>query len=733
VTTLPTSPRARRLASGLSGSALICLLFLALLASGRAEPLRLRALDALFTTAATPSPSRGRLAIVYIDQKSIDYFQRTQAIGWPWPRDAYALITSYLCRAGARAVVFDALFSEPSVFRQQFDDDAAFGRAQFECGRVYQTLLFHRQAKGGAPNSPEQMRLLGARALKLEGAQASSIGRWNDVTMPIPELLGTAAGLGAINLTPDPDGICRRMQLLYGAGSHLYPALPLAVFLGLEASGLEASGLKGGAQERLRLAGGVLTARGRSIPVDANGQLLVNYHAGAPYPATSAVAVIQAAVDLDQNRAPMLDPSLFKDKVVLVGARAAGLYDLRATPLAEALPGVEIQATVLDNLLSADFLRAAEPWLSALTLAAAVALGAAGCLLLPGTLAGTLASGLVAAALLAASFALFRRNLWLDASLPLAALAATWAWCALVNFYCEGREKRHIRRAFSHYLSPELVEEISRRPGALALGGTRRELTVFFSDLAGFTSISERLSPEELVALLNRYLDLMSAIILEAGGTIDKYEGDAVMAFWGAPVAVPDHAARACLAALAQREAALRLAGELASEGLPPLSVRMGLNTGPAVVGNMGGRTRFNYTAMGDTVNLASRLEGANKAYGTGIMISEETRRQAGSAVVARELDLLRVKGKTEPIRVFELVGRSGEVPAEMEDLLALFARGLALYREMHFAEAAAAFTEALALSPEDGPSRVYVERCREMIASPPAAAWDRVYSLTTK
>jgi adenylate cyclase len=323
--------------------------------------------------------------------------------------------------------------------------------------------------------------------------------------------------------------------------------------------------------------------------------------------------------------------------------------------------------------------------------------------------------------------------MWLYLVTPLGAQGFVFIMATLINYYGEGREKSAVRSAFSRYLSPKVVEAVLDNPDMLSLGGSRRVMTCFFSDLAGFTSISEALSPEDLVQLLNRYLSIMTKVILRHGGTVDKFEGDAIMAFWGAPLIQEDHARRACMAALEQQAEMDKFRAWAISEGLPELRVRMGLNTGPMIVGNMGSEERFDYTVMGDSVNLASRLEGANKAYNSYIMISETTYSEVEDHVEVRELDLLRVKGKQEPIRVFELMAAAGQLSPEKRALRAEYEKGLSLYRAMEFEKAATAFEAALAMTPDDGPSQVYRERCRAYQKEPPSPDWDRVFTMTSK
>jgi adenylate cyclase len=316
---------------------------------------------------------------------------------------------------------------------------------------------------------------------------------------------------------------------------------------------------------------------------------------------------------------------------------------------------------------------------------------------------------------------------------PLSGFLLAGVSSVVLSHYMVGRERRFLRRAFEFYLHPEIVKELVRRPEMLKLGGVRREITVFFSDLAGFTSFSEHLDPETLVAVLNRYLSEMSDIIMEEGGTLDKYVGDAIMAFWGAPLEHPDHALRACKAAVLCQKKLDEMRPVFQSMGVAELQARIGINTGPAVVGNMGSEARFNYTAMGDTVNLASRLEGVNKMYGTRILISDATFLPAGGGIEARELDNLRVKGKKLPVKVYELLGMKGEIPDSKRRVLEAYGKALDCYWKRKFEESAAVLNQILGSEPADTPSRVMLERCLKNIAYPPPDDWDGAFTLDTK
>jgi len=416
--------------------------------------------------------------------------------------------------------------------------------------------------------------------------------------------------------------------------------------------------------------------------------------------------------------------------VAVMGLTATGTQDEGVTPLSNNYWMVGSYPTLINTLARGRFIREAPDWIEwagviglALGLALIIQAGSARTAYLIVALALALVNAFVVAAF---GYA----DLWIDqVSLNLAMLLPSIV-VIIAKFAGEEANRRFIQDAFSKYLSQDVIDRIIADPGALRLGGESCEITTFFSDIAGFSSISERLSAEGLVHLLNEYLSEMSDIIMESRGTVDKYEGDAIMAFWGAPLAFPDHAAVACRAALRMQRRLTELRAVWKEQGRDELRVRMGLNTGQAVAGNMGSRTRMNYTVMGDSVNLASRLEGANKQYGTCLMVSDRTRTAAGDGLLFRELDTIRVVGKSEPLTVYELLGEEGEA---LPELLDHYERGLVLYKDRRWKEALATFTTALRIDSSDGPSRVYYGRCKAWAVSPPPAAWDGVTNLSSK
>jgi adenylate cyclase len=465
--------------------------------------------------------------------------------------------------------------------------------------------------------------------------------------------------------------------------------------------------------------------------------------------------VIQSELRLEAGEAPSLEPADFAGCTVFFGFSAPGLLDLRPTPLSRVAPGVEIHATVLDNLMTGDFLQEAPRGLVVL---ATLVLALLSVLLMVASRKAWQSVALLVVLLplpALAGMAAYGRGFWWPVVVGEVAVALSAVGGLVLNYATEGRQRQFIKQAFKFYLSPHVIEQILRNPSQLTLGGERRELTILFSDLQGFTAISEKLDPQTLTALLNDYLSDMTDIVLQEGGTLDKYEGDAFIAFWNAPLDQPDHAVRACHAAWRCQQKLGERRREFQQRTGVELRMRIGLHTGEVIVGNMGSRQRFNYTVLGDAANLASRLEGANKAFGTFVMLSETTRSQAAGQIAVREVGLLRVVGRQTPVRVFELLGLAPEgATRSARDLpaaatgekgpmtipaadpsgepatarFAEFARGLALCREGKLGEALAVF-EGI---PDDPVSQAYGRQCRKVLAAtgPP---WDAVWNLAEK
>jgi adenylate cyclase len=423
---------------------------------------------------------------------------------------------------------------------------------------------------------------------------------------------------------------------------------------------------------------------------------------------------------------------------VLVGASATGIGDLRTTPYGGiTYPGVEVHANSIDNMLNHEALTrgaSQELWDIAAILFFGVAVGIWMALVAPRWMWFGL-SFLVP--LLAVDYVAFLRGWWLNFSVPALTLASNVLLVSLYRALVEEKEKRKIRTAFGQYLSPEVIRRLLLNPKLVEPKKT--EITVMFSDIRGFTTISEKLDAQDLAIFLNQYLSDMTSLVFEYAGTLDKYIGDAVMAFWGAPFEVDDHAINGCNSALRMMQRVRAMQQEWQAQGKPKLDIGIGLNSGVASVGNMGSALRYGYTALGDTVNLSSRLEGLNKDYGTHIIVNETTYGATRAAdFVYRELDVIRVKGKSQPVTIYELISRKGEGSVygsaeEVQLRLEEFARGREQYRKRRWEEAQRTFQSILDRWGEDGPSRLYWKRCQDYLFDEPPSGWDGVFTMTHK
>lgn len=604
--------------------------------------------------------------VAAIDEQSL------AALGqWPWPRTRLAELTDRLREMGAAAVGFDVVFAEPDRLNpdslaallpkdaetqalaeklaQTQSNDSRFASALAKAPSVLGVSFL--SAAGSASSAP---RMTPKAGFAMAGDDSTIFfPAFAGIAAPLPALAAAAAGLGAINWIPDHDQVVRRVPLVARFGDLLFPALSLETLrLASGASTIVVRGSNASGQSDFGARTGVNAIKigDLTIPTDAQGAIRPRFSLSDPRRMISIAALLRGEVAEDE----------IKGRIVLVGPTAAGLGDIKATPLEAAAPGVEIHAQILEQMLSGALL-ARPDWSPGAELVAALLLTLLMALILPALspLAAGAAGALIVAGLFGAAFMAFSKSgLLLDPAQPSLSVAWQTLTGLLALWRAEIASRRHIQTAFGKYLSPVVVERLAEQPERLALGGETRELTVMFADLRDFTKLSEGLDAQEVTQLMNAFLTPMTEAILTAEGTIDKYIGDAIMAFWNAPLDVADHPRRAVAAALAMRGALeeLNRARQDAGGDAPPLRMGIGLNLGPCSVGNMGSARRFDYSALGDNVNLASRLEGASKAYGVDIIAAQIV---ADRAPEAAWLDLggLAVKGRAAPTRVCALVG----------------------------------------------------------------------------
>ncbi|MBI4620661.1 MAG: adenylate/guanylate cyclase domain-containing protein [Desulfobacterales bacterium] len=668
---------------------------------------------------AAPGRASDQIRVIMIDQTSLDWAKDTLQVplSWPWPRQLYNPILAALKEGGAKAVAFDLIFTESSF--AGVDDDESFGQAIASTKNFIGTLnLSNEQGLGTTWDPGFKINNFTITGLKDYLATSKGLNAVKTrASFPVRQVAANAAILGSVMITrQDADAIIRRAVPFHVFDNRFVPSLGLAAYLGAnpDASiGIRDTMLKLGSHQ---------------VPLDKNGNVIMRYRGKSQtHKAVNAAAVLQAGLRIMEGKAIGMDLSVFKDAYVFLGVTAPGFKDLRPTPLQRDYPGVELHATILDNLLSGDFMQEVSLFI--------VLLFTIGLSLTAGISIRLLAKGLhdaVASLLfLTVPFILgclfYTENYWFPVAVPSTGAFFSIAAAIVVNYTLEGRQKRYIKNAFKQYLSPAVIERLVENPDKLTLGGEVRELSIFFSDVQGFTSISERLSPQELTALLNDYLTAMTDIILSEGGTIDKYEGDAIIAFWNAPLDVPDHAIRAIRAALRCGRKLIELRPVFKERVGRDIYARIGINTGTVVVGNMGSSQRFDYTFLGDAGNLASRLEGINKQFGTYAMMSEYTLSHIHDEFAARELSRVRVVGRAEPVRVYEPMFKDDyEAKAEV---LRTFAEGL---EKFYGGDFKAALTSFEVISKVDTPAKVYADKCRALTANPPQQ-WDGIWVMTEK
>jgi len=664
---------------------------------------------------AASSPSTPRISIILLDQASLDWGSTENGWSWPWPRSIYGALLDFVQRGQPRAVAFDVLFTEFSSYEVADDEalGAAIARTQPFVGAAYLGREA-RQTMAWPEVLPRPPPWLGGLETWLTPERAEKLVE-SGGAFPVYYISTNATRLANVNDVPDRDGVFRRATLFRVFDGQAMPSLGLAAYL------VAHPGVS------LAVEPGRLRVGSRVLPMDDQGRVTLRFRGGiGTYPVYSAAAVIQSEMRMQGGETPALSPDIFKDSYVFFGFSAPGLKDLRPTPVAGNYPGVGIHVTMLDNLLEADALADPAPgWVFLCTLLLAL-LGAAGTLYSRKGWQSVLAFVVVLAMPVGLGFAAYPLGWWWPMAVGLTAALLALISGVIVSYATEGRQKRFIKSAFKQYLGETVIDDIIADPSRLKLGGEKKELTMFFSDLEKFSSFSEKLDPPQLIDLLNVYLSDVGRILMEEGGYLDKFIGDAIVAFWNAPVPQPDHALRAVRAALrCQRLLAEKQADYSARAAGMPLRMRMGLNSGEVVVGNMGSTDRFNYTMLGDAANLASRLEGANKAFGTFLLVAESTWQQVAGILPGRELGLIRVVGRKTPVRVFEPLGLPGE-PAPA--WLPTYEQALALVRARQWAAAATSFSSLTG----DGVSGMYAKRCRAL-AEGAEADWDGVWNLTEK
>lgn len=713
------------------------------------EAIELNWLDLRFRARGALPPGKA-VVIAAIDEKSLDKEGR-----WPWSRSRIAALIDALSRDGAKVVAFDVLFSEAeqdgrlglidevartvnslNIKSERLQALLSRSRAAADSDRLLLTALekstapvvlgyfFHMNEKsvGYALAPPD----IAKRAEVIAGSKYPLVYRVPDaVVFPVSKAYApqtnldffsrAAASSGYFSVASDRDGVVRWMPLILELGDDFYPPLSvLAVWHYLGKPPLAVRSDRYGAT-------GVQIGD-RLVPTDEAGRLLINYRGPAHTFPTYSISDILAGT---------LPADTFRGKIVIVGATATGIGDIRTTPFGPVFPGPEVHANVVDNILAGDVLERPR-WAKVYDLLAIVVLSVLAALALRrgNALIGLLAAGgLFVVYVLFAHWLFVQKGVWINMVYPLLGLAATYTVLTLYHYILEERERRRIKSTFQHYVSPDIIEIMMKDPAGVHLGGQEQMVSLLISDMEGFTNYSERHTPSEVIGVIGDYYAEMTEQIFAYQGTLVEYVGDELFALYGAPVQQSDHAMRVCASALAMREHRTALSNAWEKIGRPRIKARTGINTGTVLVGNIGSKYRFHYGAMGDAVNLTSRLESLNKIYRTEILVSDETVQLTGGAFRMRELDLVRVKGRTQALRIHELVGMAdAAITLPQQELLRSYALGLAAYREQRWENAIELFKKCLVCAPNDGPAQLMLMRCRVYRDRPPAGDWDGAF-----
>jgi adenylate cyclase len=695
-----------------------------------------RVADAMFRWRG-PAKTTGSVVIVDIDEKSL------QEIGqWPWPRNIVAQLIRRILAEEPRVIGLDIFFAEqdrtspiryvdelqrifniklPSLSNSTVDPeilnhDLALGRA-VAAGPTVLGYAFQLYDDGfKIPNEvPFPSCRINVHPETTPFRDLALINTYRAVLNITDIAQGQSEGF--FNVFPDPSGTIRKVPLLMMLDEIPYPSLALEMFrVGVDHNDFT---IHASSQVKAPETGilGISVGK-RFIPTDDNGQLSVNFRGpGRAFPYVSAVDILRG-----RHRTAL------KDRYVLIGGSASGLFDLVATPFANSYSGVEVHATIIDNMIAGDpfthDIFTEIGWTYALIIVGGVLLSLF--LAYGGPLSGGIGGLLIILAALFGNFQLFFLNNTLAGVVyPFLSFLVIFLAVSISNYFYEGREKSFIRSAFGHYVSPRVVSQLIDNPAKLSLKGEQKYLTVLFSDIRGFTTISEQMSSEQLSSFMNEYLTTMSHCIIDHGGTVDKFIGDAIMAIWGAPLDDRDHAANALRAAMSMMDRLKETQHDYARRGLPVIDIGIGINTGIMSVGNFGSHERFDYTVMGDNVNLASRLEGANKDYGTHVIISEFSKAELGDQFFGRFIDRVRVKGKNKAVMIYEPLVEGTPDSALIREVEA-FESAVADYHDQKFHRA----KDVIATLYRDNPLRlyaIYLQRINNYLKTPPPSDWDGV------
>lgn len=663
-----------------------------LLLTGALDNFELKAFD-LYSKYLNPKIAPDNIIIVEVDQRSLDALNK-QGITWPWPRQIYAPMFEYMSEA--KAVFVDVLVTEPSSYG--VEDDQIVSDSIKKAGNVYLPVFLSNRDKVISSDTKKFLK-----GIAISG-DVNPKTEFSTAIIPLDVLRDGIAGSGNVTISPDNDGVYRRVPLFFKLDGFVIPHFLLGYLI--------KSGI-------VRLENNNVYSDNTRIPL-VNGKLTLRYFTGDPaFRVLSASQVLKSYLDTESSRTPAVKKDFFKDKYVFLGFTAPGLYDLKPTSVDSISTGVLIHATTLENIINREFIRQT-PTIIVAAFVLLICFFTSYFVLRSHSLLLNLSLFILSFVLIVlGTVVLFKLLIYFKIITPVISLVVSFTVAVAYSYATEGKQRVLIENTLLQYMDKKIAGYLLDNPELIKPGGMKRRVTVFFADIAGFTTISEVISPEEVAAILHKVLSSITKEIIDNNGVIDKYIGDCVMAFWGAPLDSDRDEFNACLAGLRSIQAIEEINEEFRQRRLPQISVRIGIHTGDAIAGNIGSDRIFNYTVIGDSVNLASRIESINRFFGTRIIVSEDTIKMTEGAFFSRDLGLIEVKGKNLPVRIFELVGKNGDVNSDKRQLIELYNQGLKFYQDHKWRDALEIFQKVLSRYDSDGPSGFYKTRCESIISNP--------------
>ena len=711
---------------------------------GLFDELELKAFDLRERYFSRSKRPADEIAVILIDEASLRAMN--PVVGrWPWPRSVHADVVDFLTMSGAKAVLFDILFTENErVFGTPkgvlAPSDKSLVESTASAGNVYHAgqIVIDEEDEYNKSllNRPMPEDFAGRFSVALIGAPVTI---HNNYYLPFKELYKASKGTGIVEFLSDSDGVYRRTKLFRHYQGNFYPILSMAPLLDImkpesirqEEDRIVLIGVKEGNQEGQphRAAPTI------EIPLQKDGSYLISMHNDfKPYSMSGVLASIQK-IKMGELEGLPVSPDDFKDKVVFIGGSAVGIEDLKPTSMGSNTPGVYLHASIYSNIISGDFLRYTGSFITSLSILILAITVTIAILWSRNIIYYQLGVPfLLAFVYISTSFWWFSHNIIFDIVAPTASIILSWMGSFAFLSITEGKDKRKIKRMLSQYVSPSILSTlIDKSPQDVlkAGGGSKEQLTILFSDIRGFTSISERLEAEKVVELLNGYLSEMVDVIFQHEGTLDKFIGDAIMAFWGAPIRINDHGKRTGSAALDMRRKLKAFNQGLVAKGVTPIDIGVGINTGEVILGNIGSEKKLDYTIIGDNVNLASRMEGLTKEYGSPILITESTYEEVKTSIPCRIIDMVRVVGKKKGIRIYEPLDLLEDDITDK--MISLSEEGFNCYLKRDWDAAIKIYSGMLSIRPDDRLSKIFISRCEGYKATEPTVDWDGIYTFTKK